>query len=132
MILSANSVNGDVTATSLASEAIIHTVNGEIEVSTSATVKANTVNGSIVAEMGSADWDGELEFETVNGDIEVAVGTGLNAEVHAATVNGGISTDFPLTVQGRFGPKRLTGTIGDGGRTLRLSTVNGDIELTRR
>jgi DUF4097 and DUF4098 domain-containing protein YvlB len=52
--------------------------------------------------------------------------------VHASTVNGGISTDFPLTVQGRFGPKRLNGRIGDGGRTLSLTTVNGEIELRRR
>ena len=36
---------------------------------------------------------------------------------------------FPLTIQGRFGPRHLSGTIGGGGRTLQLSTVNGSIHL---
>ena len=55
----------------------------------------------------------------------------MNTEVHGSTVKGGISTDWPLTVQGRFGPKRLNGTIGSGGRSLSLSTVNGSIALVR-
>lgn len=130
--LLAYNVNGSIEATSLAGDAVIETVNGEIDVSTSGIVEATTVNGSIVASLGATAWDGDLSFETVNGDIEVALSGNLNAEVEASTVNGGISTDFPLTVQGRFGPKRLRGTIGNGGRTLVLSTVNGEIELRRR
>ena len=47
----------------------------------------------------------------------------------AATVNGGIESDFPLTVTGRFGPRRVSGTIGGGGRDLRLETVNGGIHI---
>jgi len=56
---------------------------------------------------------------------------GLNAEVKAATVNGDIETDFPMSVQGRISKRRLEGTIGSGGRLLELSTVNGGIELRK-
>ena len=46
-------------------------------------------------------------------------------------MNGGIETDFPLTVTGRVSRRSLNGTIGSGGRQLELSTVNGSIELKR-
>jgi len=46
-------------------------------------------------------------------------------------VNGSIETDFPLTVTGRLGPRRVTGTIGNGGRRLALETVNGSIRLRK-
>jgi len=46
-------------------------------------------------------------------------------------VNGEIFTDFPLMVTGKLGPRRVTGTIGSGGRQLALSTVNGNIRLRK-
>jgi hypothetical protein len=51
--------------------------------------------------------------------------------VSASTVNGALSSDWPMTVRGRFGPRRMNGKIGAGGRELALQTVNGDIELRR-
>jgi len=130
--LIAESVNGNVQADRLESDIDANTVNGQIGLSTTGSAEANTVNGSITASIGNAGWSGELTFETVNGGIELTLPASLNADVHASTVNGGISTDFPLTVQGRFGPKRLNGRIGNGGRTLSLTTVNGEIELRQR
>ncbi len=126
-------VNGRVTARGLTGRVDAQTVNGAVEVDTRGLARANTVNGSIEVNMDRADWDGELEFETVNGSIEIAIGAqDVNTEVRASTVNGSISTDWPLTIQGRFGPKRLNGTIGSGGRTLSVSTVNGSISLLKR
>jgi hypothetical protein len=46
-------------------------------------------------------------------------------------VNGSITTDFPLTVQGKWGPRKAHGTIGGGGRELSLETVNGSVELRK-
>jgi DUF4097 and DUF4098 domain-containing protein YvlB len=46
-------------------------------------------------------------------------------------VNGGIETDFPLTVKGKWVGRRLDGTIGAGGRRLELETVNGSITLRK-
>ncbi len=124
-------VNGDVSATNLGGNVAVHTVNGSIDASAAGFVQATTVNGSIRAAMGRADWSRGLEFRTVNGSITVELPAGVGAEVTASTVNGDISTDFPLTVQGRFGPRRIQGVIGSGGRQLRLETVNGGIHLRR-
>jgi DUF4097 and DUF4098 domain-containing protein YvlB len=92
---------------------------------------ARTVNGSIEARMGRADWSGEAEFATVNGSIKLELPADTGAEVEARTVNGDIETDFPLEVRGKISRKRLSGTIGGGGRRLSLETVNGSIHLQK-
>src|SRR3989449_9821441 len=81
--------------------------------------------------MGKASWTDGVEFRTVNGGITLDLPPSLSAEVRAETVNGEIFTDFPLTVTGKLGPRRVTGTIGGGGRQLALSTVNGNIRLRK-
>ncbi|MGH7659163.1 MAG: DUF4097 family beta strand repeat-containing protein, partial [Gemmatimonadales bacterium] len=124
-------VNGDIRATDLRSDVLAITVNGGVVLSTSGSAEARTVNGSIEATMGEADWESEATFSTVNGDISLNLPSTVNAEVHARTVNGEISTDYPLTVQGRFGPRSIDGTLGDGGPTLDLETVNGEVALRR-
>jgi hypothetical protein len=125
-------VNGDVSAQSLNGPVSLNTVNGSATFSTSSHGQASTVNGSVEGALGASDWTGELEFKTVNGGVTLDLPADLSAEVRAATVNGDITTDFPLTVSGRFSPRRMQGTIGAGGRTLRLETVNGSIKLRRR
>jgi hypothetical protein len=122
-------VNGNVEASGLPADAEGRTVNGSVKLATAGVARANTVNGSVDVSMGRTDWDGRLELETVNGGLTVRFGTPLNAEVTAGTVNGSIDSALPLQVQGRITPRRLTGTVGTGGRTLVLRTVNGSIRI---
>lgn len=124
-------VNGSVRAANLAQDVAAHTVNGSVRVSTSGLARASTVNGGIEASMGRANWSDELEFSTVNGSVTLALPESVSADVEASTVNGSFSSDWPMTVRGKWGPKRIRGQIGTGGRELTLSTVNGDIELRR-
>jgi cytoskeletal protein CcmA (bactofilin family) len=124
-------VNGDLQADNLGADADVSTVNGSVDVSAAGHVEATTVNGSIRAAMGRSDWESVARFTTVNGGITLTLPANLNAEVRAETVNGDLETDFPLTVTGKFGPRHLRGTIGSGGRSLELRTVNGSITLRK-
>jgi len=126
-----HTVNGEVEAANLSGDVEAHSVNGSIRVSTSGSAEASTVNGSITASMGRAQWTDALEFHTVNGGITLNLPPNVSTEVRASTVNGDIETDFPLMVTGRLGPRRVTGTIGSGGRRLALETVNGSIRLRK-
>ncbi len=130
--LVARTVNGRIDVAELAGDVGAYTVNGGIDIAAAGFAEAHTVNGSIRARMGRADWQGDLDFQTVNGSITLELPADISARVEASTVNGDLYTDFPLTVQGRWGPRRLRGTIGEGGRTLHLQTVNGGISLRRR
>ena len=125
-------VNGSISASGLTGDVLARTVNGGIRLETAGRAEARTVNGSIDATIGRADWSGSHEFKTVNGAIRLGLPADLSADVSARTVNGGIETDFPLTVKGRFSRRSLKGTIGAGGRGLELETVNGAIRLTRK
>ncbi|MGH7588405.1 MAG: DUF4097 family beta strand repeat-containing protein [Gemmatimonadota bacterium] len=129
----AQTVNGGIEANDLRGDVRAESVNGGITVFGTGTVEAETVNGQIDAGIGSNSWSGTLSFETVNGQISVRLPATVGADVEAETVNGGLSSDFPLTMQpGRsWGPRRMEGTIGAGGGRLTLETVNGGIELRR-
>ena len=124
-------VNGEMSAEGLKADVKASTVNGSVRVTTTGLAEASTVNGSVYVEMGRADWDNDLEFSTVNGGITLILPSVLNTEIRASSVNGDMTTDYPLTITGRFGPRRMRGTIGSGGRTLSLSTVNGEIRLRK-
>jgi hypothetical protein len=125
-------VNGGVTADRLDGDVVATTVNGGVRAEAAGNVRAETVNGSITASLGRADWTGDVKFRTVNGGITLDLPADTGAEVSASTVNGSIETDFPLTVKGKFSSRRLSGTIGGGGRGLSLETVNGSIRLRQR
>jgi hypothetical protein len=127
-----STVNGGIDVSGLSSDVSVNTVNGGIEVASTGTVEAKTVNGSIDASTGAASWSGTLEFKTVNGSIHLLLPAGAAATVSAQTLNGGFSSDFPLTVEaGEWGPKKVSGSIGSGGGRLDLETVNGEIEIRK-
>lgn len=129
--LVAETVNGDVSARDLAGDASMTTVNGDVEVETGGVARGTTVNGSIRARMGRADWQRSVNFTTVNGGITVQLPANASADIKATTVNGSVESDFPITVQGRMQAGSLRGRIGDGGRSLDLTTVNGSIRLEK-
>ena len=124
-------VNGSVSTERLGSDADVSTVNGDVRVVAAGIVRASTVNGSVDVSMGKADWTGAVELSTVNGSIRASLPANFSAVVNGKTVNGSIESEFPLTVQGKFGPRNIHGTIGAGGRTLDLETVNGSITLAK-
>jgi hypothetical protein len=105
------------------------TINGRIAVRTSTgPVNASTVNGSIEAVMQSLK-NGDVRLRTVNGSVSAAVPRDINANINAETVTGRVETDFPVRVSGKISPRHLHGTIGNGGPTLELATVNGSVTL---
>jgi hypothetical protein len=128
VVFAGRTVRGHVEATGLASDAFVSTVFGDALVSTTRLATAKTVSGSIIASIGLPDWDRDLEFTTVTGDIVVTVPNGTNADVHARVLNGRITSDFPLT---QLSSGDMRGTLGAGGRNLELTTMGGDIELRR-
>ena len=123
------SVNGNVRAEGMGRYVRAGSVNGSVHFSTASWGEGTTVNGSIVARMGRTDWPDQLKFTTVNGSITVETPSDLSADVDFTTVNGNLRTDMPMTTQGSFGRRHVQGRIGNGGRELKLTTVNGDVIL---
>jgi len=122
-------VNGSITATSLNGNVITQTINGSIKISTSGYAEAKTINGDISARLGDSNWSNALNFQTINGGINLELPSGLGASIDAETLNGSFSSDFPLSVTTLTGRKHVKGVIGAGGRDLVLRTINGSINL---
>jgi hypothetical protein len=127
----ARTTNGSVLARNLASVVEAATTNGDVDVSTSEWASATTTNGGVRVSMGSAKWSGELQLRSTNGSVDVTLPASAEFKLDAATTNGGIHTDFPMTVQGNYNSKELSGTVGSGGRELKVATTNGTIKLTK-
>jgi DUF4097 and DUF4098 domain-containing protein YvlB len=135
VVAALQTVNGEVEGEGLKGDVEASTVNGSVSVSTTGFAEAQTVNGSIRASMGRADFR-HAEFSTVNGGITLDMPADLSVEIRAETLNGDIESDFPMTIEGRrrYSPRRIVGTIGTNqgsGRTLYLKTVNGSLRLRK-
>lgn len=129
----AESVNGGVKVLNTNGPVVAHTVNGGVDVSTAiGPVSAETVNGNVDARMAALQGDDDMDFKTVNGSVSITVPARFDATFRFDTVHGGIDSDFPMTMSGRWGPRHASGTIGNGGRDIRASSVNGSIELRRQ
>jgi len=127
----AENVNGSVTAENMGRFVKASSVNGSVHVSTKSWAEISSVNGSLEARMGRSDWTGTLKAESVNGSINLELPSDTNADVNFKSVNGRLESDFPLTVQGSLGGHIVRGQIGNGGRELKVETVNGNVELRR-
>ena len=131
--VNAHTVNGALTVRNASGPVHATTVNGDVGVNTSTgPVTAETVNGNVDARMASLVGDDDMDFKTVNGSVAIYVPARFDANFSFDTVHGGIDSDFPMTLSGRWGPRHASGKIGNGGRDVRASSVNGSIELRKQ
>jgi Toastrack DUF4097 len=94
-------------------------------------VHGQTTNGGLAVELAGDHWEGqELDVRTTNGGIVMTMPENYSAHLETGTVNGNLSIDFPVTVQGRIG-RELSTNLGAGGATLRVMTTNGGVRLRR-
>jgi DUF4097 and DUF4098 domain-containing protein YvlB len=128
--LVARTVNGSIEADGLGGNLEAYTVNGSVRLTAQGFARAETVNGSIRASLGKADWKDPLAFRTVNGSVRVSLPASANASVRVETVNGGIENEFEMSDVQKT-RRSLSGTIGTGGRELQIKTVNGSVALRR-
>jgi DUF4097 and DUF4098 domain-containing protein YvlB len=79
-----------------------------------------------------SDVPDDMELSSGNGTITVTVPADFAGELDATTGSGKFYSDFPLTIRGRIDPRRVRATIGKGGRRIRMSSGNGDVELKKK
>jgi DUF4097 and DUF4098 domain-containing protein YvlB len=108
----ASCINGRLTANGLAGEARLSTINGKLDAQ--------------FERLG----DSALELSSVNGRVALVLPSDAKASLEATTVHGGIDNDFGLRVHNhRFVGHDMGGELGGGGARIKLSNVNGGIEV---
>ena len=123
-------VNGRLDVQGVTGEVHASCVNGRIEAhNLQGRVKLNTVNGELDAIVDQLPAS-ELQLSSINGRVRVTLPSDVNAELKASTVSGNISDDFGLPVtRHQFVGHSLHGQLGGGGMLVKLSNVNGAIEI---
>lgn len=128
----ATTINGDVEVRGASAPIEVRSVNGDISVETSAgPVHAITVNGDAQATIRGFGEAGDVNLTTVHGDATLELPDAVDAVLDGHTVTGDISSDYPLTILGKFASHELTGTLGKGGRRIHVTTVAGDVEVRK-
>ena len=128
----ASTGNGDLAVGGARGPVRASTGNGRIFVATAAgPVSASTGNGDIDVSMQSLRASGDMEFRSGSGAVRITLPADFNGDIDASTGNGELRTDFAIRLVGRLDPQHMRGTIGTGGRMLRLSTGNGRLELRK-
>lgn len=125
-----NLVNGSLDVAGVGGEVRASCVNGRLEAHDLAgRAELSTVNGRLAAEFRQLAGQ-TVELNSVNGAVDLTIPSDSNAEVEASTVSGGIDNDFGLPVNHhRFFGHDLEGEIGNGGTHIKLSDVNGRVEI---
>jgi len=123
-------INGALDVTGVSGEVRASCINGRLEAHDLAGhAKLSTINGRLDARFVQLSGQ-DVELSSVNGSLELTIPSDSNAEVEASTVSGGISNDFGLRVNDhRLVGHDLRGELGNGGTRIRLSDVNGRIEV---
>lgn len=130
----AQTVSGNVEAQAVSGDLRFNTVSGDLTVveGTGGWVKADSVSGDMVLDLDPSA-GADVRLTTVSGEIAIRIPEPGHASVEANTTSGAVSCAFDeLRVTGRWGAKRITGSIGDGGASLKATTVSGAIALLRR
>ena len=123
-------VNGTVTIESINSLVTVENENGQITLGDiSASVYTSLTNGQISGEV-TLPWNGTIEMDNTNGNIELELPSTTSAEFSARVVNGNIVLSNIALQNQVSSSTSLSGTMGDGQGTISLVTVNGNISVS--
>jgi DUF4097 and DUF4098 domain-containing protein YvlB len=71
-----------------------------------------------------------VQVRSTNGSVQLTLPQQTSARLELSTTNGGITTDIPISVQGRVSRRQLSAVLGNGGPEIRISTTNGSIRIS--
>ncbi len=132
MRVSASTVSGDVQVSGTTLEVRATTVSGDArveDVRAQDRVVVTSVSGDVTARLAALARGTDLQLKSVSGDITLTLPPSAGFALDMSTVSGNLSSDFPLTMQGRVNRRRISATVNNGGSDLRVSTVSGDVRI---
>jgi len=127
--LDLRTVNGRIATRGIDAPTDAVTVNGPIDLETSGSgiVSAKTVNGRVVAKFLKTFQGAKLK--TVNGSVEAMLPSTASFICDLSQVNGDFEASFPVSIHSHPGSRRVSGEVNGGQYSLKIVTVNGDIQL---
>jgi hypothetical protein len=86
--------------------------------------------GSVSVRQAELTRGGMMRLRVFNGPLRVRFARPpASGRILAVTFNGSITSDIPLTMKDKFGPRFGETTIGDGDPVMSVDVVKGDIKI---
>ena len=142
----ATSISGSVTVSKAKGDVLAHSVSGDVQVSApggrvdadsssgaievrgaNADVQAHDAAGTLTVQgnpSGNSYWD----LRTVSGSVHILVPANANFRFSANAVSGEIRAQIPIMIEEQ-GKHSLRAHMGNGGGSVEIHTVSGDIEV---
>jgi DUF4097 and DUF4098 domain-containing protein YvlB len=121
-------INGSLDIHGVAGEVHASCINGHLSAhGLAGRVRLSTINGKMEAEFDRLD--SPVELSSVNGSVDLTIPSDSKADLEASSMQGNIDDDFGLRVHHHFIGHNLRGELGGGGTKIKLSDVNGRIEV---
>lgn len=122
-------INGSLDIQDVAGEVRASCINGRLSAhGLQGPTELSNINGH--TEAGFDRLRDSIEISSVNGGVELTLPSDSQARLEASTMHGGIHNDFGLHVNNHnWVGNDLHGELGNGGTEIKVSNVNGGIEI---
>jgi hypothetical protein len=134
--IEARSVSGDVRIQGVSAELQVESVSGNVDVQRSKLTRLSMKSTSgDVAYGGSITGTGSFEFQTVSGDVKIALEGPRDATYDISTFSGDIDNSFGPKARrtSEYAPGyELRFTEGKGAARIRINSLSGEVDLTGR
>ena len=130
--LQVNSVSGSVEVGNMGDEARVSSVSGNVGLGqVNGSLNVSSVSGSVKTTLVSLNSEG-IRINSVSGSVEIAFKSDVNAEFSAQGVSGQVYLDVPNVIrESEEKSPNVRARIGVGGTPITISSVSGNIRLTR-
>jgi hypothetical protein len=130
--LSLKGINGRLVAGDIEGPLELKGLNGKVELGQAMnSIQISSVNGNISVGVKQLSGDG-ARLNGVNGNIELRLASGLNADLTARGMNGSVRSEISeVTVDKEEYGSRYSARIGKGGAPIDIKGINGNLRLTR-
>jgi hypothetical protein len=130
--LEVNSVSGSVEIGNVGADVRVSSVSGNVGLGeVNGTVQVSSVSGSVKTTLVSLSPEG-IRINSVSGSVEIAFKNDVNAEFNAQGISGQVYLDVPNDIREREEKSpNVRARIGAGGTTITVTSVSGNVRLTR-
>ena len=130
--LQVSSISGNLEVGNIGAEARVNSISGNLRLGqVNGSLEATSVSGSVNATLVSLNPQG-IQIRSVSGSIEIGFKSEINADFSAENISGQVYLDIPNVVREEEERRsNVRARIGVGGTPITISSVSGNIRLTR-
>jgi hypothetical protein len=130
--LNVRSISGSLTVGDINADARVNSISGNVRLSqVNGSIDVTSVSGTLSAKLVSLSPQG-IHIRSISGSVEIGFKRDVNADFSAVSISGQVHLDVPNVVRdNETNSSTVRARIGAGGTPIEITSVSGNIRLTR-